>query len=107
LHIADSNNKNNKTTPMFLWLNKTTQVILKQLPNSKYIKFDSNKDHKHYRKHGRHKGMVAQERIKIYVPKQMYFKVNDENATAFKYFDLRTSAVWLFKKLNSRLRMVK
>jgi hypothetical protein len=28
----------------------------------------------------------------------MYFNVKDGNAMALKYFDLRTSAVWQFKK---------
>jgi hypothetical protein len=55
---------------MFIGLNKTTQ------------------------KHGRRKRKTARERIKSYVLKQMYFSVNDGNAIALKYFDLRTCAVW-------------
>jgi hypothetical protein len=33
--------------------------------------------------------------------------VNDENAIALKYFDLRTRAVWQFRKVNSCLRIAK
>jgi hypothetical protein len=50
---------------------------------------------------------MARKRIKSDVLKQMYFSVNDENATALKYFDLRTGAAWLFRKVNSCLRMAK
>jgi hypothetical protein len=59
------------------------------------------------KKHGRRKRKIARERTKSYVLKQMYFSVNDENAIALKYFDLRTSAVWPFRKVNSCLRMAK
>jgi hypothetical protein len=37
----------------------------------------------------------------------MYYIVNDKNAIAMKYFDLETSAVWQFRKVNSCLRMEK
>jgi hypothetical protein len=57
--------------------------------------------------HGHHKRKIVQERIMSYVLKQMYISVNDENAIALKYFDLRTSAVWRFRKVNSCLRMAK
>jgi hypothetical protein len=43
LYNADKNNDN--TMPIFIGLNKT-QVILKQLPNSKFLKIDNSKDHK-------------------------------------------------------------
>jgi hypothetical protein len=77
-------NNNDNTTPMFMGLNKTTQ------------------------KHERRKRKTARERIKSYVLKQMYFSVNDKNATiALNYFDLRTSALWRFRKVNSCLRMAK
>jgi hypothetical protein len=59
---------------MFIGLNKTTQ------------------------KHGRRKRKIEREKIKSYVLKQMYFSVIDENAIALKYFDLRTSSVWRFRK---------
>jgi hypothetical protein len=58
-------------------------------------------------KHGHRKRKTAREMIKSYVLKQMYFNVNDENSTAWKYFDFRTSAAWLFRKVNSCLRMAK
>jgi hypothetical protein len=44
----------------------------------------------HYRKPGRRKGWVAQ---KYYVPKQMYFNVNDENVMTLEYFNVETIAV--------------
>jgi hypothetical protein len=56
-------------------------------------------------KHGRRKRKIARERIKNYVLIKMYFRVNDENTVALKYFDLRTSAVWRFQKGSSCLRM--
>jgi hypothetical protein len=54
---------------MFIGLNKTTQ------------------------KHRCCKRKTAREKIKCFDLKQMYFSMNDENAIALKYFDLRTSAV--------------
>jgi hypothetical protein len=57
---------------MFIGLNKTTQ------------------------KHGCHKRDKAWEQIKSYVLKQMYFSVNNDNAIALKYSDLRASAMWQF-----------
>jgi hypothetical protein len=51
---------------MFTGLNKTTQ------------------------KHRHRKRKIAQKRIKSYVLNQMYFSVNDENAIALKYSDIRT-----------------
>jgi hypothetical protein len=50
---------------------------------------------------------IMWERIKSYVLKQMNFSVNDKHEIALKYFDLRTSAVLRFQKVNSCLRMVK
>jgi hypothetical protein len=44
-------------------------------------------------KHGCCKRKIGQGRIKSYVVKQMYFSMNDENAIALKYFDLRSRAV--------------
>jgi hypothetical protein len=79
---AHKNNDNN-TAPMFIGLNKTIQ------------------------NHRRRKRKMTWERIKGSVLKQMYFSVNDENARALKYFGLRTSAVWRFRKVNSCLRMAK
>jgi hypothetical protein len=49
---------------------------------------------------------IAQERIKSYGLKQMYFSA-DENAIALKYFDFRTSAVWRFQKVKSCPRIAK
>jgi hypothetical protein len=57
-------------------------------------------------KHGRRKRRIERERIKSYVLKT-YFSANDETATALKYFVLRTSGVWRFRKVNSCLRMDK
>jgi hypothetical protein len=58
---AHKNKYDNNTTPIFIGLNKTTQ------------------------KHGRRKRKIPRKRIKIYVLKQMYFNVNNENAIAMKY----------------------
>jgi hypothetical protein len=71
LHTKGAHKRNNdsSTTPIFIGINKATQ------------------------KHRRRRKKTARERIKSYVLKQMYFSVNDENATALKYFDLRISAV--------------
>jgi hypothetical protein len=49
----------------------------------------------------------AREMIKSYVLKQMLFSTDDVNARALKYFDLRTSAVLRFWKMNSYLRKAK
>jgi hypothetical protein len=46
--------------------------------------------------HGRRKRKIERERIKTYILKQTYLSVNDGNATAFKRFDLQTSASWRF-----------
>jgi hypothetical protein len=67
---------------MFIGLNKTTQ------------------------KHGRRKRKSAG-KDKELCPQKMYFSVNDGNAITLKYFDLRTSAVWRFRKVNSCLRVAK
>jgi hypothetical protein len=69
-NVAHKNNNNN-TTPMFVGLNNTKKT---RMPQEK---------------------KKAQERIKSYVLKQMYFSL-DKNAIALKYYDLRTSAVWQF-----------
>jgi hypothetical protein len=42
-----------------------------------------------------------------YVLKQTHFSVNNVNAVALKYFDFRTSAVWLFRKAKSCPRTAK
>jgi hypothetical protein len=57
--------------------------------------------------HGCRKRKIAQARIKSYDLKQMCFNMNDENAIALKYFDLRPNAAWHFRKVNSCLRMAK
>jgi hypothetical protein len=101
LHIADKNNNDNMT-PIFIGLNKTTQVILKQLPKLKICKIrkiNINKNHKHildptyYRKHGLRKKKIAQEKIKSDVLKQTYFNVNDETGRTLQYFNLRSNAM--------------
>jgi hypothetical protein len=51
--------------------------------------------------------LVERKGIKSYVLKQMHFSVNDKNAIALKYFDLRTSAVQQFRKVNGCLKMAK
>jgi carbonic anhydrase len=58
-------------------------------------------------KSGHRKRKISQERMKSYVLKQMNFSANDENLMASKYFDLRISVVWRFRKVNSYLRMAK
>jgi hypothetical protein len=58
-----------------------------------------NKEHKKY---------MPQDENSMGNDKELcYFCVNDRNAVALKYFDLRTSAVWWFQKVNSCLRMAK
>jgi co-chaperonin GroES (HSP10) len=76
-----SNNDNN--TPIIIGLNKTTQ------------------------KYGRRKRKTAQENIVMFSDKCTYLSMNDENAIALKYFELRTSAVWHFRRVNSCLRAAK
>jgi hypothetical protein len=64
--ITDDN-----TTPLFIGLSKTIQI---------------NTDATRAKR--------ARERITSYILKQTYFSMNDGNAIALKYFDLRTCAVW-------------
>jgi hypothetical protein len=44
------------------------------------------------------------ERRENFVLKQMYFSVNNDNAVAWKYIDLRPSAVRRFQKVNNCLK---
>jgi hypothetical protein len=76
-------NSNINTTPMFTGLNKTTQKP--QMPQEE-------------KSAGRDEELCSQTNV---------LSVNNENAIALKYFDLRTSAVWQFRKVNSCLRMAK
>jgi hypothetical protein len=45
-------------------------------------------------KHGRHKNKEWRE---SFILKQMYFSVNNDNATAWKYIELKSSAVQWFQ----------
>jgi hypothetical protein len=47
----------------------------------------------HHRKHGRCKERVAQERIKSYTPKHMYFNVKNGNVMTLEYFNVKNNAV--------------
>jgi hypothetical protein len=82
IHTNEAHKNNNKT-PIFIGLNKTTQ------------------------KHGHRKRKITRERIKNYISNYVCFRVNDKNAISLKYFDLRTSAGWRFRKVNNCLRMAK
>jgi hypothetical protein len=72
--LAKKNNTNKKnndknTTTVFIGLNK--QYITQE----------------------RRKGSVTEERIKNYIPKQIYFYVNDENVMTLECFNVETNAV--------------
>jgi hypothetical protein len=71
-------------------------------------RYTSDTSYVHVRRedrHGRRKRKMAPERRKSFVLKQMYFSVNSDNAIALKHFDLRYSAVWRFRNVNSCLKM--
>jgi hypothetical protein len=40
-----------------------------------------------------------------YVPKQMYFNMNDENVMTLECFNMETNAVWQFRQVNNCLSM--
>jgi hypothetical protein len=61
--------------------------------------FKGHKGHKH----GRHKRKIKAEQRESLVLKQTYFSVKGDNAIAWKYLDLRPSAVRRFKKVNNCL----
>jgi hypothetical protein len=77
-------NNDKNTTTMFIRLNKTTQKKT-WTPQEKTSA-------------GKNKELCS---------KKMYFSVNYENEIALKYFDLKSSAAWRFRKENICLRMGK